>query len=513
MGTDLTTFAFGPDLTGDVLAALRASGAQVGARRTVVRTVLDTFDGRLHRAGLRLELAKGACRTLIITGQSEVVPPLVVDRAPRRLGELPVGPMHDCVAAAIGQRVLIDQFSVKERRTIATWQNRHGELVLTGTLHEPLSDAGRPATTSAPMLELCAAPGRGKRYRRVVEVCDALGLQRTEVDSLYAAVDAGEANLGGYSASPTVPLDPAMPAIEGFHAVLGNLFLAVRAHWDGAALDLEPEFLHGLRVATRRSRCVVAQSKGVLPRRALEAASECLGWLGDLSGAARDLDVHLLQWERYARPLAPEAQAALEPVRVLLEKRRRTAHRALTKALRSPRASELTGAWEAWLEAPPARRRRSAAADAPLGPLVVECIERAHATLVEHGRLISDASPAEQLHDLRKDAKKLRYLVECFGGLLPSAPRKKFVRRLKRLQDNLGAHQDAEVHAVELVQLARGLRKREATAATSAAFAQLLELLDHRRESARAEFGARFAAFDSDDTSALLDRVLDLAGS
>ena len=46
-------------------------------------------------------------------------------------------------------------------------------------------------------------------------------------------------------------------------------------------------------------------------------------------------------------------------------------------------------------------------------------IARAQANLVDHGRLIGPDTPAEQVHDLRKDAKKLRYLLECFGSLLP----------------------------------------------------------------------------------------------
>lgn len=58
--------------------------------------------------------------------------------------------------------------------------------------------------------------------------------------------------------------------------------------------------------------------------------------------------------------------------------------------------------------------------------------------------------PAEELHELRKDAKKLRYLLECFGSLYSPRPRKEFVQRLKALQDNLGEHQDTEVHVGEL---------------------------------------------------------------
>ena len=96
----------------------------------------------------------------------------------------------------------------------------------------------------------------------------------------------------------------------------------------------------------------------------------------------------------------------------------------------------------------------------PLGRLVGKRIARAHGVLIDNGRLIGPDTPAEHFHDLRKDAKKLRYLLECFGGMLPDKPRKQYVKRLKALQDNLGEHQDAEVHVALLRDIAGELDAR-----------------------------------------------------
>ena len=114
--------------------------------------------------------------------------------------------------------------------------------------------------------------------------------------------------------------------------------------------------------------------------------------------------------------------------------------------------------------------------------------------------MIRPQTPADQVHDLRKDAKKLRYLLECFGSLLPDSPRKAFVRRLKALQDNLGEHQDAEVHVTELRAISRELHQDGASSDTMLAIGQLTERLDERRIVARAEFAERFAAYDTKAT-------------
>ena len=140
-----------------------------------------------------------------------------------------------------------------------------------------------------------------------------------------------------------------------------------------------------------------------------------------------------------------------------LERRRRAAHAELARALRSddvPRAARRAGS--AWLTDPdvaPADDRR-------LGPFVAERIAKAQRKVLTDGRAITPASPAERLHDLRKDTKKLRYLLECFGSLFPTKGRKAFVAQLKALQDNLGEHQDAEVHLAQLRELAHDLHAR-----------------------------------------------------
>ena len=154
-------------------------------------------------------------------------------------------------------------------------------------------------------------------------------------------------------------------------------------------------------------------------------------------------------------------------------------------------------AWQQWLAEPMAADTVPERGVRPLGPLVAKRIVRAHRTLVERGRLIDADTPAEQVHDLRKDAKKLRYLLECFGSLLPPAARSTYVGRLKALQDNLGEHQDAEVHVTMLREVADELHRTGASTDTMVAIGQLTERLEQQRLSARAEFAERFAGYDT----------------
>jgi CHAD domain-containing protein len=112
------------------------------------------------------------------------------------------------------------------------------------------------------------------------------------------------------------------------------------------------------------------------------------------------------------------------------------------------------------------------------------------------------------LHDLRKDAKKLRYLLECFGGLFPAKPRRAFVGQLKALQDNLGEHQDAEVHLAQLRVLARELHAEGVDADVLLAMGRLGDQLERRRRQERDDFAARFAAYDTKANRRALDELI-----
>jgi CHAD domain-containing protein len=224
--------------------------------------------------------------------------------------------------------------------------------------------------------------------------------------------------------------------------------------------------------------------------------------------------VYTLEWARYIADMSPDGIAALQPVLDHVERHRARARAELVAILRSARARELMQDWRlALAQRAPECVDTAPDGGSPIAPIVAARFRKAHRTVIDNGRLIGIASPANDLHELRKDAKRLRYLVECFGSVMPSKPRKSFVRQLKGLQDNLGAHQDAEVHATELGIVAGELATEHATTPTLLAVGQLTERLQHAQRDARAEFAERFAAYDSRETEIIVANLIDTLNS
>ncbi len=485
-------------------------GFEFGEPVATTTTLLDTFDGRLHRAGLRLQATESKRVELQLSGHHTTPAHVAVETPPRVPADLPPGPFRTRVAALTDVRALLPQLRISTRRSIGVLRDAAGKVVATAELHEGAQVVDRPGIgCPAPTLEIHEVPGYAKQTERALEALRAEGLEECESDRLTLCATAAGVELGGFIATATVPLDPSMVAIDGFRLVLANLATTIAANWQGTIDQTDPEFLHDLRIAVRRSRVVLANAKRVLPADILEQTRNQLAWLAALTSTPRDLDTYLLEWSKYTDPLGADVAPLLEPVRELLEQRRTDGHVELERGLRSERAATLMNSWQAWLTEPPASDALAARADRPLGRLVAQRIARAHGLLIERGRLIDPDTPAAQVHDLRKDAKKLRYLLECFGSLLPKGARKKYVKRLKALQDNLGEHQDAEVHVHMLRAVATELHEAGASADTMVAIGQLTERLDQQRHAARVEFAERFADYDNHATQHALDAMLD----
>jgi CHAD domain-containing protein len=88
---------------------------------------------------------------------------------------------------------------------------------------------------------------------------------------------------------------------------------------------------------------------------------------------------------------------------------------------------------------------------------------------------------APQRHKLRIAAKKLRYTMELLGSLFDQDDLQRFMKRLKRLQDDLGYANDVSVAKDILAELCSGARRGP----VARAGARLLEW--HEKAIAKAE--------------------------
>ena len=130
------------------------------------------------------------------------------------------------------------------------------------------------------------------------------------------------------------------------------------------------------------------------------------------------------------------------------------------------------------------------AAEGDGGPAVAALararIQRAFRNVVRRGNRIAADSPSEQVHELRKRCKELRYLLEVFRPLCADDPYRPLIKELKSLQDTLGEFQDGEVQREAVREFAAAMMEQGAAPpATVLAMGELAAQLDAHQLNAR----------------------------
>lgn len=279
------------------------------------------------------------------------------------------------------------------------------------------------------------------------------------------------------------------PASEAFRRVIGAALGHLLANQPAAAAG-DVEGVHQMRIGIHRLRSALALfGKHLQPCASRHFDAE-LKRLGQVFGNARDWDVFCIQ----ILPDAEKDEIAkcwLELLRTPAEASRRAAYRELAEELTRPAITALVLGMVAWAE-PDDAGSPVAGDDAlnrpirKLAPVLLDRMARRVAKRGKHPRRRS----AEELHDLRKALKKLRYSADYLAALYPSKPVKQHQKASKRLLMLLGTGTDAAM----VTRLADRLCA-EAQRVLAPAAAALVQWSEKRRDKALRKLPKMWAAF------------------
>ncbi len=252
-------------------------------------------------------------------------------------------------------------------------------------------------------------------------------------------------------------LDSAMPASEAFHAVLQAGAVHLCANESGMLRGRDPEYLHQMRVALRRLRAALGVFTPILPAPRVAALRAELKWLAACLGPARDWDVFVTE----TLPLIEAEFRQPDELRGFIarcEKLRRNAGLRARRVVRSVRYRNLMHLLAAGIALPgqltPFGHGARPGLQPAIGDYAPAVLEWRHQRAERKGRRLGRQSPGA-LHRFRIAIKNFRYAADSFAGLYGTQAAREALQRLSRLQDILGAMNDAAA-AVSLAGRALG---------------------------------------------------------
>lgn len=346
------------------------------------------------------------------------------------------------IRALAGEKAIAPVFETRVKRLTARLRTERGVVevaldrgeVIAGALAAPIREAeielvegeigaifdvARALFTTGPL-----------RFSEEPKAARGLRLARTgRADLPQGPRRAGEA---AYAEDATVE-EAAQAILRDCHAQISdNLVLVIEGE--------DPEVAHQLRIGLRRLTSAIGAFRDALGRVAFEPVAAMARRIGREVGRLRDLDVLIGEIIPRAgeRGLAEELQASLV---ASLEPRREAARTELRKLLAGGEVTRFVLDLGELVEAAgwPGGGGDRGARMAKLAPRMLDAPYR---KVVKRGRRL-DSLDAEGLHELRKDVKKLRYIVDLAAPLHGGRRQRKFLKALKRLQIRFGDINDA----------------------------------------------------------------------
>jgi len=442
-------------------------GCHRAGRGPLRRTYYDTFDGRLHRAGLVLEHEELDGRRWLrvrALGKTAALAQAAVDTVPGAVAALADRRLRALLAAPCGDRALLGTVSIEgELERYGCLDDLDKTTVRVSVVTGSSSARGRPSRRHQlePVITVSPVRGHERAHERFVRaVSERLG-SRSAADPLRRAAGAAAVTVGVDPSDRRVELEAAEPAAAAIGRLLQRAAAVLEANVGGVRARTDDEFLHDFRITLRATRALVAASRPVLDPGHAERLREGLRELMVRTSVARDLDVLRAAWR------GDDVLGGLIPV---LDAERDEAQRTVCDALDGDLfvgvLAELRGPHPVRTDVPVPEDAAHWAADALAGQL--RRLHRRAAVVAEvwgppqhaGGPAVGDGSRKRDdavVHRARKAAKALRYLLDATAPLDPQDTLRPLRKVLRELQTDLGAFQDAAVAVAAVERVGRRL--------------------------------------------------------
>lgn len=481
---------FLPDASGDRLA--RAGFGKLEPKlslgsATLNITVLDCFDQSLADAGLLL--LRSAQGLELISDNGSILTENGVHTA-GFVNEIPDGPLKRALSVVSPLRRFLEVGACEMQEASLTLLDDEGKTRAKADLRILTSAKGGGLVVSLQGVRGCDKAL--SKLRKAVTTAGGLPLARANIyGHLFP-------ERSGYTAKPTVPVGHDEPAGDFATHLIRAYIPVARANEPGIIADLDTEFLHDFRIALRKIRSVLSLFKGIYDEKRTQELKERFSALMARTGRLRDLDVYLLEKQHYYEVLPPSFHQGLDQMFALFAKEREAERKRLVKYLKSKSYRNEVDAL-AKLFAKPKKLGRGPNADLPAHDYASALIWKRYRKIARIGSAIGPDTVDEEVHKLRIQCKKLRYLLEFFAPVFPKKQIKSVIKPLKQLQDNLGCFNDYSVQQRSLRAFGKGLEgkaKMEIAPSVDA----LIDTLRARQLEERARVVDNFAQFNSSRT-------------
>lgn len=448
--------------------------------------IRDCFDQRL-RTTRRLLLEDGSLIELLSAADAMCSQPATPEAS--FVAEFAEGPVKAALADLSPLRALLSVASGIARSGRLALVDDEGKTRARAQLRELESSSGNAVILLTPQ----GLRGYDPALHDLVARIRDCGGTPLAAGNLYRMIEPAST---GYVAKPRIEVGREETAFDAASDLVDGYLPVARANEQGIIADLDTEFLHDYRIALRKIRSVLSLFKGVYdPEQTVELKARFSALMAQ-TGPLRDLDVYLLGQQGF-RDLVPERMhSGLDRMFALLRYRRTAEQATLAAHLRSKGYQKDIKALARMF----ARRRKllpGPNASRASYDLACDLIWKRYRRIRRIAAELNARTPDEEVHELRIECKKLRYLMEFFRSVFPHDDFVYVLKPLKKLQDSLGLFNDYAIQQTKLQIFADDLGGDPHKLEIAQSIGALVIVLHQKQVAEREKIIDAFARFNS----------------
>ncbi|MBT8440711.1 MAG: CHAD domain-containing protein, partial [Gammaproteobacteria bacterium] len=452
-------------------------------------TLLDDPDFALWQAGLIL--ARKDYGRFCLYGEDTEFQVDKVKLNAKFWWDFPASDLREQLAAYIDLRAILAVTTFKISGSRHVLRNDDGKIVLRVNVTFLVDEEGKNGRL---FVELAPLRGYHKELKIIVEQLKPLLSEQLDSLSLYAKV-----RHSGFA--PQVPpkkKEFGISADETVEESVRQMSLAMlsvaRANEQGIIEDIDTEFLHHYRVSLRKTRSLVNLMKKAFPPELHLKLKTLLAELASKTNDLRDMDVFLLSRDYYQQMLPENFIKGFDQLFGFIAKDREKARKQVQRSFHDASHDKAFDEVMALLGDEPLFC--NGFAKQPVKQAAQKKILKRYQKIGLLGEQISDQTPDEEVHELRIECKKLRYMMEFFAELFPKKRIRDLVKTLKKLQTILGDFNDYSVQKEFLAEYGKTHSK---SVELAAAINGLIAVLHQKQIQERSKVQQAFAAFNQQE--------------
>ncbi len=477
----------------------------------VTSSVYDTFDWRIYKSGHVL-FYDGHTATLkdAVAGSREFEEPPVRNSLPSFWWEFNNTAFLNVIKKIIDVRALMKYIEIEDDYRTYNILNKDSKTVVRIAHHFFFGTDTNRTVQKMECVEIIPLKGYDKEHGDVRKILSSLELKELTENPVVSFIRTFGIEPGIYSPKVEINLDPDEECSRALKKIFKHLLSVIKQNENCVKKDIDTECLHDFRVAIRRTRSALSQIKNVFPQPEYERFTADFKYFGKMSNRLRDLDVYLLNSDRYLEMVPPELKPGLPPLFQSLKKERRKEFRTFAKKLSGKKYKKTIADWEMFLDAEIRPDSTMTNASRPIIDVAKEYVAARHKKIIKVGNKITPETPDEKLHRLRIHCKKLRYLLEFFASLFPQKEISRYIKQLKIMQDYLGEYNDFSVQQDDLSKHLSTIKPSEPEHILEvAAIGALIALLKRKQNELRGGFSEVFNAFSSKKNIAVFHKLFE----